>query len=172
MRQIKSNLILTALSFFAGCSFAQSIPWGTWTTVDEHTGAATSIVKVVETENGLMGTIDRILDPAKADARCTACTDERKDQPIAGMVIFRDVKIKEDQALTWDGGQILDPKSGNTYRVRIRLLDDGKTLEVRGYKGTPFLGRTQLWKRLTDDASANGSPTPSSAPASTNSARP
>ena len=90
MRQIKSNLILTALSFFAGCSFAQSIPWGTWTTVDEHTGAATSIVKVVETENGLMGTIDRILDPAKADVRCTACTDERKDQPIAGMVIFRD----------------------------------------------------------------------------------
>lgn len=171
MRQIKSNLILTALSVFAGCSLAQSIPWGTWTTVDEHTGAATSIVKVVETENGLMGTIDRILDPAKADVRCTACTDERKDQPIAGMVIFRDVKIKEDQALTWDGGQILDPKSGNTYRVRIRLIDDGKTLEVRGYKGTPFLGRTQLWKRLADDAVVNGSPAPSSAPAS-NGSRP
>ncbi len=171
MRQIKSNLFLTALSFFAGCSFAQSIPWGTWTTVDEHTGAATSIVKVVETENGLVGTIERILDPSKADARCTACTDERKDQPIAGMVIFRDVKIKEDQALTWDGGQILDPKSGNTYRVRIRLIDDGKTLEVRGYKGTPFLGRTQLWKRLADDAVVNGSPAPSSAPAS-NGSRP
>lgn len=158
MRQIKFNLILTALSFFTGCAFAQSIPWGTWTTVDEHTGTATSVVKVIETDNGLMGTIDRILDPAKVDARCTACTDERKDQPIAGMVIFRDVKIKEDQALTWDGGQILDPKSGNTYRVRIRLIDDGKTLEVRGYKGTPFLGRTQLWKRLAEDAAVNGSP--------------
>ncbi|MBP7485669.1 MAG: DUF2147 domain-containing protein, partial [Aquabacterium sp.] len=71
----------------------------------------------------------------------------------------------------WDGGQVLDPKSGNTYRVRIRLLDDGKTLEVRGYKGTPFLGRTQLWKRLADDAVVNGSPAPSSAPAS-NGSRP
>lgn len=172
MRQIKSKLILTSLSVFAGCSLAQSTPWGSWTTVDEHTGAATSIVKVVETENGLMGTIDRILDPTKADARCTACTDERKDQPIAGMVIFRDVKIKEDQALTWDGGQILDPKSGNTYRVRIRVIDDGKTLEVRGYKGTPFLGRTQLWKRLTEDTVANGSPEPSSAPSSNSASRP
>ena len=48
----------------------------------------------------------------------------------------------------WDGGEILDPNNGKTYKVRMTPKDDGKTLAVRGYIGAPLLGRTQTWVRV------------------------
>lgn len=132
---------------FATISFAQTAsPIGIWQTISEETGQASSHVRVTEVNGTLTGTVEKILDPAKAGLRCTECTDNRKDQPIEGMVLFKDVKYNPEASLTWEGGEILDPKSGKNYRARIRLIDDGKTLEVRGYKG-PFF-RTQLWQRL------------------------
>jgi uncharacterized protein (DUF2147 family) len=41
----------------------------------------------------------------------------------------------------------LDPNNGKIYRVRLRPIEGGKQLEVRGYVGTPLLGRTQTWIR-------------------------
>jgi len=32
--------------------------------------------------------------------------------------------------------------------VRIKPIDGGKKLEVRGYIGSPLLGRTQTWIRV------------------------
>lgn len=140
------------VSFSPAWLYAQSTPSGLWETFDEQTGKASSHVRVDESNGALRGSIDRILDPSKADARCVACEDERKDQPITGMVIFRDVKAHADAPLTWDGGEILDPKNGRTYKVRIRLIEDGNVLEVRGYKGSPMFGRTQLWLRVLQPA--------------------
>ncbi|MFM8664833.1 MAG: DUF2147 domain-containing protein, partial [Betaproteobacteria bacterium] len=34
------------------------------------------------------------------------------------------------------------------YKVRIKPIDGGKKLEVRGYIGAPMLGRTQTWIRV------------------------
>ena len=46
----------------------------------------------------------------------------------------------------WDGGTILDPNNGKTYKVRLTPKDGGKVLEVRGFIG-PFY-RNQKWLRL------------------------
>ena len=40
----------------------------------------------------------------------------------------------DDKAL-WDGGDILDPNNGKVYRLRLKPVDGGKKLEVRGYIG-------------------------------------
>jgi uncharacterized protein (DUF2147 family) len=32
--------------------------------------------------------------------------------------------------------------------VRLKPVNGGKTLEVRGYIGMPMLGRTQTWQRV------------------------
>jgi uncharacterized protein (DUF2147 family) len=48
----------------------------------------------------------------------------------------------------YQGTEILDPFSGNTYRVKLKLKDLGETLEVRGYVGFSLFGRTQIWKRV------------------------
>ena len=84
----------------------------------------------------------------KKDAVCDKCSDERKDKPLVGLTILRDVaKDTEDQTL-WSGGNILDPNNGKVYKVRLRPIDGGKRLEVRGYVGMPMLGRTQTWVRV------------------------
>ena len=84
----------------------------------------------------------------KPDAKCVECTDARKDQPVQGMTILRDIKPDADDKATWVGGDILDPNNGKVYKVRLKLADAGKKLEVRGYIGTPLLGRTQTWLRV------------------------
>ena len=47
----------------------------------------------------------------------------------------------------YSGGRIMDPEDGKIYRCKLRLIDGGKKLEVRGYIGFALLGRTQTWLR-------------------------
>jgi uncharacterized protein (DUF2147 family) len=64
------------------------------------------------------------------------------------MTILRDIKPDPDDKGSWVGGDILDPNNGKVYKVRLKLTDAGKKLDVRGYIGTPLLGRTQTWLRV------------------------
>jgi uncharacterized protein (DUF2147 family) len=48
----------------------------------------------------------------------------------------------------WNGGAILDPDNGRIYKAKMRLIDDGKKLIVRGFIGFSFLGRSQTWTRV------------------------
>jgi uncharacterized protein (DUF2147 family) len=63
------------------------------------------------------------------------------------MQIIRDAK-KADGKDVWEGGNILDPNNGTVYKLRLTPIEGGKKLEVRGYVGTPLLGRTQTWVRV------------------------
>jgi uncharacterized protein (DUF2147 family) len=119
-------------------------PVGLWRTIDPETRSVESLVRIVETPAGLSGRIERVLDPAKATARCAACGGSRKDQPVQGMAIIEGVR-RSTSGAHWDGGSILDPKNGKTYKVRLTPLDGGKRLAVRGMLG-PF-HRDQFWER-------------------------
>ena len=144
---IKIALLAAAL-LAPGFAFAQATPAGLWKTIDDETKADKSLVRITESGGVFTGKIEKLLDPSRQDAKCEKCSDERKDQPIAGMNIIRNVKQKEGDAAMWDGGEILDPNNGKTYKVRMKPVDGGKTLEVRGYIGAPLLGRTQTWLRV------------------------
>ena len=50
----------------------------------------------------------------------------------------------------WTGGEILDPESGKTYRAKLKLIDNGEKLEVRGYIGFSMFGRSQTWIRRAE----------------------
>lgn len=127
---------------------AQTTPVGLWKTVDDETGKEKSLVRITEAGGVLTGKVEKLLDPARQDAKCDKCSDERKDQPVLGMTLIKGVKQNADHPEHWDGGEILDPNKGKTYKVRITPVDGGKTLEVRGYIGAPLLGRTQTWSRV------------------------
>ena len=88
------------------------------------------------------------MDPAKKDAVCDKCDDERKDKKVVGLTILRNVTKDSGDESPWTGGDILDPNNGKVYKVRLRPVDGGKRLEVRGYVGMPMLGRTQTWVRV------------------------
>ena len=45
------------------------------------------------------------------------------------------------------GGEILDPENGKIYRCKMKLVDGGKKLDVRGFIGIALIGRTQTWWR-------------------------
>jgi uncharacterized protein (DUF2147 family) len=140
-------LMATALIVCAGSALAQAGPTGLWKTIDDETKNEKSLVRITESAGVLSGKIEKLLDPAKQDAKCDKCTDARKDQPVLGMTILEGVKKNTDEAY-WDGGTILDPNNGKTYKVRLQPADGGRKLDVRGYIGMPLLGRTQTWIRV------------------------
>jgi uncharacterized protein (DUF2147 family) len=127
----------------AATTSAAASPVGLWKNVDDETKQPKGLIRIIERDGQLVGRIEKILTD-QHDARCVKCTDERKDQPVQGMTIITGMKRDGDH---WDGGHILDPNNGKVYRSRMKLIDGGKRLDVRGYVGTPLIGRTQTWHR-------------------------
>ena len=139
--------LAAVLAVAAGPVFAQATPVGVWKTIDDKTKAERSQVRITEEGGVLTGRIEKLLAPdAPKDRKCDKCTDDRKDKPMVGLEIIRGVK-KGDSGDVWEGGTILDPEEGKTYKVRLTPVDGGKRLDVRGYIGMPMLGRTQTWVR-------------------------
>ncbi|MCV2359534.1 DUF2147 domain-containing protein [Paucibacter sp. TC2R-5] len=145
---MKSLIAAAVLSLVANVAMAQANPTGLWKTIDDETKAEKSLVRVSETGGVFTAVIEKLLDPAKAEAKCDKCSDDRKDKPVMGMTILRDVKKSSSDSDLWDGGDILDPNNGKVYKVRLKPVDGGKKMEVRGYIGMPMLGRTQTWIRV------------------------
>lgn len=144
---IKTALTAVALTLASLSAFAQMSPVGLWKTIDDDTKKEKSLVRITENNGVYSGKIEKFLDPAtQADAVCDKCTDERKDKPILGMTILRNLKQSADDKTVYDGGDIVDPNNGKVYRSRLKPIEDGKKLEMRGYIG-PFY-RTQHWLRV------------------------
>jgi uncharacterized protein (DUF2147 family) len=140
-------ILAAALALQMSVAWAQATPVGLWKTIDDKTTKERSLVRITEAGGVFSGAIEKVLDPeAPPDAKCTECKDERRDKPILGFPLIRNVKQNADDASIWDGGDITDPNNGKVYRVRLRPVDAGKRLEVRGYVG-PFY-RTQHWQRV------------------------
>ncbi|GGB68482.1 hypothetical protein GCM10007424_05640 [Flavobacterium suaedae] len=117
---------------------------GQWKTIDDETGEAKSIVEIYEKDGKIYGKVVKILNPAKKDAKCTECKGSDKNKPILGMVIIKGLEKDDDE---YTDGKILDPNNGKLYSCTIKL--DGKDkLEVRGYIGFSFIGRSQTWTRV------------------------
>jgi uncharacterized protein (DUF2147 family) len=143
---MKKTIAVAALMLAGLSAWAQSTPVGLWKTIDDDGKTEKSLVRITETGGVLSGKIEKIFDPSKQDSKCDKCTDERKDQPVLGMVILRNIKQDTDDKEVWGGGEILDPNNGKTYRTRLKPIEGGKRLEMRGYLG-PFY-RTQVWQRV------------------------
>jgi hypothetical protein len=140
---IKPLMIAAILtqSLFANAS---TNPSGLWKTHDDK-GKPTGYVRVQEDNGVYTGIIEKGLDTDKEEKYCTACKDERKGQRLIGMTMMKNVKSKGEG---YEGTEILDPFSGNTYRVKLSLKEAGKKMEVRGFVGLSLFGRTQVWERV------------------------
>ena len=138
------RMFTAAALLCAGLASAQMTPVGLWKTIDDDGKTEKSLVRISESGGLVSGKVEKVLDPkAKPDDVCDKCSDERKDKPIVGLAIIRNAKKSSDD--TWEGGDITDPNNGKVYKLRLKPLDGGKKLEVRGYIG-PFF-RNQQWVR-------------------------
>ena len=149
IRQTRQLVVALGLGLFAAIAHAQATPAGLWKTIDDESKKEKSLIRISEAGGVFTGKLEKLLDPsAKPDAVCDLCTDDRKDKPVVGMTLIKGVKQSDSDKGRWDGGEILDPNNGKTYKVRLTPGEGGKTLAVRGYIGAPMLGRTQTWVRV------------------------
>jgi uncharacterized protein (DUF2147 family) len=150
MKAIRSVLVGLMLLAIAGPMTLRaadmSSPLGLWKTFDDKTGKARALVRIYDQGGKLFGRIEQSFTPGGETRVCKPCSDERKDQPIIGLIIIRNMQADGSE---FSGGDILDPESGTVYRCKMHLEQDGARLIVRGYIGFALLGRSQTWQRET-----------------------
>ena len=142
-----TRFFFAAALLAAGPALAQMTPVGLWRSIDDQTGQARAEISIKDNgRGGLNGKVERSLQAvASPEPNCNLCTDDRKGQPKIGLEIIRDAKKSGAETL-WEGGTILDPENGKTYKLRLTPIEGGARLQVRGYIG-PFY-RTQVWQRV------------------------
>ena len=121
---------------------------GRWKTIDDETGRVKSIVEITKRGGKYYGKVVELFRLPNEDQnpRCTACTDDRKNQPALGMEIVRGM-VQQCSKAEWEDGTICDPKNGKIYDCEM-WIDPAKPneLKVRGY--FYFVYRTQTWVRV------------------------
>lgn len=123
-------------------------PVGVWKTINESSGKAEALVKIVEVNGELRGSIAKLYQEPNEDQNphCEKCSGERKNAPILGMTILFGLHRSDDG--NWTGGEILDPNNGDTYHATLAVAPDNHSLSMRGYIGVPLFGRSQTWLRV------------------------
>ena len=151
MKESVLTATLALLTFvFAGTPAATSraadpqSPLGLWKTVDDKTGMPRAMVRIYLQDGKYFGRIEQSFAPGAETRVCSVCSDERKNQPIIGLLIIRNVTLRDGE---YGGGDILDPDTGSVYRCKFHLDKNGTVLVVRGFIGISLLGRTQTWHR-------------------------
>jgi uncharacterized protein (DUF2147 family) len=94
----------------------------------------------------MFGRVEKLIVKPGEDPnrRCEQCPGDKRNKPIPGMTILWDLAQDGD---SWTGGYILDPDNGKTYKCKLKVVDGGRRLDVRGFIGFSLLGRTQTWIR-------------------------
>ena len=142
---INRIILVAAIFLLAQFSLAEDSPVGLWKTIDDKTNKPRSIVRIVEENGEYKGIVDKgLVEGESPDKVCEKCDPPRKNQKILGMTFMWGLKKDGNE---YKGGEILDPDNGKIYKCKMKLVDGGKKLDVRGFIGISLIGRTQTWLR-------------------------
>jgi len=148
MREIRHWLFLVIILCLQSLPIgaAELSPSGLWKTIDEHSGKAKGLIRIREVNGQYEGKIEKIFPTPGDDPtpKCEKCDGARHNQPVLGMTFMWGLKKQGNE---YQGGEILDPETGTIYRAKIKLIDGGSKLEVRGFVGFSLFGRSQVWLR-------------------------
>lgn len=130
---------------------------GLWERQDDSSGAPAAWFRILDCNGVFQGKMVRIFSAPSgknpADWRCTSCSGDQKDAPVIGLTFINGMR---QNRLAYEGGSILDPRTGSTYGARMDLSPDGRQLSVRGFLGIELFGHTEVWQRLPDSAMPPG----------------
>jgi uncharacterized protein (DUF2147 family) len=139
------HMILAVLALPAHAADLSS-PVGLWKTIDDNSGKPGGLIRIELINGHYQGRIETIFPEPGEDPnpKCAKCEGARRNQPVIGLTFMWGLTKQGDD---YQGGKILDPKTGKIYRAKLKLEDGGKKLNVRGFIGFSLLGRTQVWYR-------------------------
>ncbi len=132
---MKKLCLFLMITFLSLSSFANGVT-GFWTTIDDETKKAKSVVEIYEKEGKIFGKVVEIFGDKEAKAAILG------SPKILGLEIIKNMVKKGSK---YKNGTILDPKKGKTYSCE--LWREGDNLIVRGK--IAFLGRNQTWHKNT-----------------------
>jgi hypothetical protein len=141
------RIALAAIVMLAIASAAaaadQDTPDGLWQPLDSS-GKPLGLIRIYRDHDLYFGQIEPSSADDSPNERCVRCTDERRNQPIIGLVIIRNMRREGDVYL---GGDVLDPTTGRIYGCRFHLIEGGRRMIMRGFLGIPLQGRSLIWAR-------------------------
>jgi uncharacterized protein (DUF2147 family) len=140
------GLWVVLVTLYGPAHAAELSPIGLWKTIDDNTGQARGLVRIREVNGQYEGKVEKTFPKAgeETSPKCEKCEGVQRNQPVIGMTILWGLTKQGD---VYQGGEILDPENGKVYRSRMKLVDNGKKLDVRGFIGISLLGRSQIWIR-------------------------
>jgi uncharacterized protein (DUF2147 family) len=135
--------IMGAAAAAAAADLSSAVGW--WQPIDGKSGEPLGLIQIYQDHGLFFGRVEPSSPSDDRSRKCTRCPDERRDQPIIGLVLIRNMRLQGDEYV---GGDIVDPDTGWIYGCKFRLVDDGRELIMRGYFGISLFGRSQIWKRV------------------------
>ncbi|HOW52945.1 MAG TPA: DUF2147 domain-containing protein [bacterium] len=140
---------LYALTLLCGAALTageENSPVGYWMTIDDNDGKPRGIVKIEEVNGELVGHIVKVFPRPGEEENplCVKCKGEMAGKRAIGMRVLWGMKRDGDE---WNGGGVMDPDNGETYKGYLKLHAFGRKLKLRGYVGISLFGRSQEWVR-------------------------
>lgn len=142
-RQFASVLVVLFLVFAVQAKAqSENKVLGLWYNTEK-----TAQVEIIKSGADFIGKIVWLKEP---NPNGKPATDEEnpdsklKQRPLMGLSLLKGLRYSGGM---WKGGEIYDPKTGKTYSCEVKLKSDS-ILEVKGYIGFSFVGRTVEWTRV------------------------
>jgi uncharacterized protein (DUF2147 family) len=144
---MKKMMVLAAVLFTSFTAlFAQNadVVKGVWLNDDKD-----AKVEIYKTGDKYFGKIVWTQNMYEADGKTLKkdaknSNEQLRERTILNMVILSGFTYNDGE---WTGGEIYDPKSGKTYKSKMKLK--ANNLEVRGYVGSPMFGKTTTWTKAS-----------------------
>lgn len=121
---------------------SDSLVLGTWFNTEK-----TAQIEIMNSGEELLGKIIWLDNPNKDGAPVLDKANENeklRNRPVMGLTILEGLTYQNG---VWKGGKIYDPNSGKTYSCELKLKGAEK-LEVKGYLGFSWIGKTVEWSKI------------------------
>jgi uncharacterized protein (DUF2147 family) len=117
---------------------------GTWLP-----GSGKAHVKIEKVGNKYFGTVIWLKEPIDPETNKPKLDKNNpakvlQSYPIIGTRLLKDLVFEDGE---WSDGTVYDPENGKTYSCTVTLVD-ANTIDMRGYIGFSFIGRSDTWKRV------------------------
>lgn len=145
---IRSNIATLLLLICSPLAWCGDIA-GLWQEYDDDTGKLSALIRIeILPDGSYAGVIEKVFPTTgdNAELLCTHCKGNLHNHPLLGLRILSNVERRDN--LNFDGGTILDPDDGKTYRCHLQLSEDENTLKVTGYISVVWIGQSEIWQRV------------------------